>query len=218
MRPRRTAALRRLVGALAIALFACTAARADTITLVALGDSLTAGYELPPGTGFPAQLEAALKAEGADVVVRDAGVSGDTTAGGLARLDWSVGPDTDGVILALGANDALRGIDPAETRANLTAILDRLAARAIPVLVAGMLAPPNLGEEYGAAFSQVFADLAERDVVFYPFFLKGVAARPELNLADGMHPTEEGVAIMVANILPEVRELIARAEAADPQP
>lgn len=212
------AAIRWIVGVLVIALFALNTARADTVTLVALGDSLTAGYELPPGTGFPAQLEAALKAEGADVVVRDAGVSGDTTAGGLSRLDWSVGPDTDGVILALGANDALRGIDPEQTRANLTAILDRLAERDMPVLLAGMLAPPNLGEDYGAAFKQVFVDLAERDVVFYPFFLDGVAARPELNLADGMHPTEEGVAVMVANILPQVRELIARAAEANPQP
>lgn len=199
----------------AFAVLACTlpAARAEPLVLVALGDSLTAGYELPPGAGFPAQLQKALAAEGRDVEVRDAGVSGDTTSGGLARLDWSVGPDADAVIVALGGNDALRGIDPAETRANLTAILDRLAERELPVLLAGMLAPPNLGEDYGARFKAVFDDLSARDVVFYPFFLEGVAARPELNLADGIHPTEEGVAIMVENILPKVHELIARAEA-----
>ena len=204
----------RLLGAIAIAAAVLSPARAaaEDIVLVALGDSLTAGYELPPGAGFPAQLQAALEAEGRDVAVRDAGVSGDTTSGGLARLDWSVGPDADGVILALGANDALRGIDPDETRANLTAILDRLDERGVPVLLAGMLAPPNLGEDYGARFKAVFDDLAGRDVVFYPFFLEGVAARPELNLADGIHPTKEGVGVMVENILPKVRELIARAE------
>ncbi|MEM8552353.1 MAG: arylesterase [Pseudomonadota bacterium] len=187
--------------------------RADTITIVALGDSLTAGFQLPPGAGFPAQLQGALNREGEDVMIIDAGVSGDTTSGGLSRLDWSVGPDTDAVIVALGGNDALRGLDPATTRANLSEILDRLDARGIPVLLAGMLAPVNLGEDYGNAFAAVFQDLAKRDIVFYPFFLEGVAANPDLNMSDGIHPTEEGVAVMVENILPKVRELVDRANA-----
>ncbi|MCF3933969.1 arylesterase [Acuticoccus sp. M5D2P5] len=188
------------------------AARAEPITIVALGDSLTAGYQLPPGAGFPAQLERALADEGLDVSVLDAGVSGDTTSGGLSRLDWSVGEEADAVIVELGANDALRGIDPSDTRANLTAILDRLDARGLPVLLAGMLAPPNMGEDYGNAFAGIYDELAARDVVFYPFFLDGVAADPALNLADGMHPTEEGVGVIVERILPKVRELIARVQ------
>nr|WP_245944143.1 arylesterase [Acuticoccus kandeliae] len=190
------------------------AARAEPITIVALGDSLTAGYQLPPGTGFPAQLEKALQAEGLDVKVLDAGVSGDTTSAGLSRLDWSVGPEADAVIVELGANDALRGLDPADARANLEAILDRLDERGLPVLLAGMLAPPNLGEEYGKAFAGVFQDLATRDVVFYPFFLDGVAADPSLNLGDGIHPTVEGVAVIVERILPKVRELVGRVQKA----
>ena len=190
--------------------FAPQVVAAKPVTIVALGDSLTAGYQLAPGQGFPAQLERALKAEGLDVVVRDAGVSGDTTSGGLARLDWSVGDDADAVIVELGANDGLRGLDPETMRANLTAILDRLEERSVPVLLAGMLAPPNLGEEYGAEFTKVFDDLAKRDVVYDPFFLEGVAADPALTLPDGMHPTAEGVGIIVQRILPKVKELIAR--------
>ena len=188
-------------------------ANADRITIVALGDSLTAGYRLAPGKGFVPQLEAALRDKGHDVAVTDAGVSGDTTSGGLARLDWSVGPDADAVILELGANDALRGLDPEVVRQNLTAILDRLDERGVPVLLAGMLAPPNLGEDYGAAFTSVFEDLARRDVIYYPFFLDGVAADPSLNLDDGLHPTAEGVAVIVERILPDVEALIARVEA-----
>ncbi|MEM7694864.1 MAG: arylesterase [Pseudomonadota bacterium] len=187
------------------------AARAEPITIVALGDSLTAGYLLAPGAGFPAQLERALRAEGLDIIVRDAGVSGDTTSGGLSRLDWSVGEDADAVIVALGGNDALRGLPPETTRQNLTQILDRLDERGLPVLVAGMLAPVNLGPDYGEAFKQVFDDLATRDIVFYPFFLEGVAANPALNLPDGIHPTAEGVGVMVENILPKVKDLITRA-------
>ncbi|MEM8663219.1 MAG: arylesterase [Pseudomonadota bacterium] len=196
---------------LAVLVAGLTGARAETLTIVALGDSLTAGFQLPPGAGFPAQLERALKAEGLDVAVSDAGVSGDTTSGGLSRLDWSIGAEADAVIVALGGNDALRGLDPATTRANLTAILDRLNERGLPVLLAGMLAPVNLGEEYGAEFQKIYADLSERDIVFYPFFLEGVAANPDLNLPDGIHPTEEGVGIMVEKILPKVRDLVARA-------
>lgn len=203
--------MRRLLAILLAALAIPAAAAAEPVRIVALGDSLTAGFGLAPGKGFPAQLEAALKDKGYDVAVVDAGVSGDTTAGGLARLDWSVGPDADAVIVALGGNDALRGLDPATTRANLATILDRLEARGLPVLLAGMLAPPNLGEAYGRDFAAVFTDLSARDIVFYPFFLEGVAADPNLNQADGIHPTEDGIAVMVSNILPAVEALIARA-------
>lgn len=189
-------------------------AAADTVTIVALGDSLTAGFQLGPGEGFPAQLEARLKADGFDVEVKDAGVSGDTTSGGRSRLDWSVGEEADAVIVALGGNDALRGLPPDTTRDNLTAILDRLEERGLPVLLAGMLAPPNLGPDYAEAFKGVFAQLAStRDLVFYPFFLDGVAANPALNLPDGIHPTAEGVGVMVENILPRAKELVARAHA-----
>lgn len=201
----------RIVLAILLTLVGLSAGRAEPLTIVALGDSLTAGFQLAPGAGFPAQLEEALQGEGLDVKVLDAGVSGDTTSGGLSRLDWSVGEEADAVIVALGGNDALRGLAPETTQANLTAILDRLDERGLPVLVAGMLAPPNLGEDYGAAFAKVFADLSSRDIVFYPFFLEGVAANPALNLPDGIHPTAEGVAVMVENILPKVRELVARA-------
>lgn len=186
--------------------------RAEPVTIVALGDSLTAGYLLAPGDGFPAQLERRLREEGRDVNVVDAGVSGDTTSGGLARLDWSVGEEADAVIVALGGNDALRGLDPDTTRANLEQILDRLEERGLPVLLVGMLAPPNLGEDYGARFAAVFEELGrERDVLFYPFFLEGVAARPELNLPDGIHPTANGVEVIVENMLPVVMELVDRA-------
>jgi len=205
------AALARALVALVMVL-APVAALAQT-TIVALGDSLTAGYQLAPGMGFPAQLERALREDGLDVEILDAGVSGDTTSGGLARLDWSVGPEADAVIVALGGNDALRGLPPETTRKNLTAILDRLEERDLPVLIAGMLAPPNLGEDYGDAFRQVFEDLSERDIVYYPFLLEGVAANPELNLPDGIHPTAEGVRVMVENILPKVKALVARAKA-----
>ncbi|MBJ3777726.1 arylesterase [Acuticoccus mangrovi] len=211
MHPLRHLAFAGAAFAVALAGVVATPAAAETVTIVALGDSLTAGYQLPPGAGFPAQLEGALKAEGLDVKVVDAGVSGDTTSGGLARLDWSVGEDADAVIVELGGNDALRGIDPARTRQNLTAILDRLEARGLPVLLAGMLAPPNLGEDYGDAFRAIYADLGSRDLVYYPFFLDGVAADPTLNLGDGIHPTAEGVGVIVEHILPKVKELVDRA-------
>ena len=203
-----------LLAALVAFALAGTSARADDrpITIVALGDSLTAGYMLAPGEGFVPQLQAALREKGHDVKIVDAGVSGDATSGGLARVDWSVGEDADAVIVELGANDALRGLDPATTRENLSALLDRLAARDLPVLLTGMVAPPNLGEAYGEEFSAVFADLSRRDVVYYPFFLDGVAANPSLNLEDGMHPNAEGVAVIVANILPKVEELISRVD------
>lgn len=178
---------------------------------MALGDSLTAGYGLARGEGFVAQLEAALRAKGIPARVLDAGVSGDTTAGGRARLDWALADRPDAAIVALGGNDGLRAIDPAATYANLDAILTRLAERNIPVLLAGMLAPPNLGNEYGAAFRDAYQRLARaHDVVFYPFFLDGVAAEPGLNQPDGIHPNARGVAVMVERILPAVERLIAK--------
>lgn len=181
------------------------------ISIVALGDSLTAGYQLPPGDAFPVKLQAALRTRGLDVGVENAGVSGDTSTGGLERLDWAVGDGVDAVILELGANDALRGIDPAVTRRNLDAIIARLRARGIAVLLTGMLAPPNMGSHYGAAFNPIFAELAAKHgVLFDPFFLDGVAADAALNLADGMHPNARGVDAIVARILPKVEELIAQ--------
>lgn len=188
--------------------------RAETreIRILALGDSLTAGYGLARSEGFVAQLERALRAKGIPARVLDAGVSGDTTAGGRARLDWALADRPDVAIVALGGNDGLRGIDPAATYANLDAILRRLRERNIPALLAGMLAPPNLGAEYAEAFREAYARLArEHDVVFYPFFLDGVAAEPELNQPDGIHPNARGVAVMVERILPHVEALIARA-------
>lgn len=186
---------------------------AEPVKLVAFGDSLTAGYQLAPEDAFPVQLEKALRDKGYDITVVNAGVSGDTTSGGLSRLDWSVGDDVDGVILELGANDALRGLDPATTRKNLDVMLERLRARDIPVLIAGMLAPPNMGEQYGQAFNTIYGDLSDKHgALLYPFFLDGVAAQPELNLGDGMHPTGEGVSIIVEKILPSVELLIEQAQ------
>ena len=182
--------------------------------IVALGDSLTAGLGLAQQDAFPAKLEQALVANGMAVSISNAGVSGDTMAGGLARLDWSVPAGTDAVILELGANDALRGIDPAATRRALDGILRGLAQRKIQVLLCGMLAPPNLGADYAHAFNAIFPDLAKTyGVVFYPFFLDGVAADPKLNQHDGLHPTAAGIDVIVAKILPKVEELLARARA-----
>ena len=187
------------------------AADAGEIRLLALGDSLSAGYGLALGEGFSDQLGAALSGAGLDVVVLNGGVSGDTTAGGLARLDWMLSDAPDAVIVELGANDGLRGLDPDQTLANLDAILDELDERGIPVLLAGMLAPPNMGSEYGEDFNGLYALLADRyDVVFYPFFLEGVAGMPELNQADAIHPNPEGVAEIIRRILPSVNELLTR--------
>lgn len=198
---------------LGLAIFSSTTSfaqdEAEPVKLVAFGDSLTAGYQLPPEDAFPVKLEKALQEKGYNITVVNAGVSGDTSTGGLARLDWSVGDDVDGVILELGANDALRGLDPKITRKNLDTMLERLGSRNIPVLVAGMLAPPNMGEQYGEAFNSIYGDLSEKHgVLLYPFFLDGVAATPDLNLGDGMHPTGEGVSIIVEKILPSVEMLI----------
>lgn len=185
-------------------------ASADDIKIVALGDSLTAGYLLPPGKGFPEQLQQALTAKGIkSVTIENAGVSGDTSSGGLSRLDWAIGSDTDGVILELGANDALRGIDPAVTRANLDKIISTLKARGIQVLLAGMLAPPNLGRDYGTAFNAIYPDLAKKyDLILYPFFLEGVAANSKLSLVDGMHPNERGVEEIVARFMPDMEKFL----------
>ncbi len=187
------------------------ATKADEIRLLAFGDSLSAGYGLATGEGFVDQLETALRKKGMDVAVLNGGVSGDTTAGGLARLDWMLSDGPDAVIVALGANDGLRGLDPNETQANLDAILNKLKQHNIPVLLAGMLAPPNMGSEYGEDFNRIYPLLAKRyDVVFYPFFLEGAAGIPELNQEDAIHPNAKGVAEIIRRILPSVKELLAQ--------
>jgi acyl-CoA thioesterase-1 len=204
--------------AFTIAWLACAAtptalgAAERPVKIVALGDSLTAGLGLPSEAAFPAKLAQALRDKGITVEVANAGVSGDTSADGLSRIDWSVPEGADAAIVELGANDALRGIDPRLTRAAIEAILRRLRDRNIAVLLAGMRAPPNMGAAYAQAFDPIFPELASRfDVVFYPFFLDGVAAERALNQPDGMHPTAAGIDVIVAHILPKVEELIARA-------
>ena len=181
------------------------------IVLLALGDSLTAGYGLPPNEAFPVQLEAALRSKGYNVRVINSGVSGDTAAEGYARLDWSLGEPVDGAILEFGANDALRGLEPKVAEQSLDAILQELKARHIEVLLAGMEAPRNWGAAYSEEFRAIYPALAAKyGTLLYPFFLKGVAMNPALNLADGLHPTGDGVRVIVQNILPDVEKLIAR--------
>jgi acyl-CoA thioesterase-1 len=204
--------------AVVVAALAATAApwlparAAGATRIVALGDSLTAGYGLKTRDAFPARLQAALNAHGVAAEVINAGVSGDTTAGGLRRLDWVLAERPDAVIVELGANDGRRGIDPRTTYANLDAILARLGAERVTVLLTGMYAPPNLGKDYGALFNGVFPTLAKRHGVdFYPFFLDGVALRPSLNQPDGVHPNAKGVAVIVERMLPYVKRLVARA-------
>jgi len=206
-----------VAAALAFAALApVTIAEAKPVAIVALGDSLTAGLGLGPGESFPEQLEGALKAKGYNVTVANAGVSGDTSADGLARLEWSTPAEAEIVIVELGANDALRGIDPAITRSNLSKIIESLTGRGQHVLLAGMLAPPNLGEAYSKAFNAIYPDLAAKyHVTFYPFFLDGLATDAKLNQPDGMHPTAAGVAKIVGRMLPEVETLVREA-AADP--
>lgn len=185
---------------------------AEPVRLLALGDSLTAGYGLAEEEGFTEQLEAALEGRGHEVEVINGGVSGDTTAGGLARLDWALADQPDAVIMALGANDGLRGIDQAETRANLDAILEEMTWRGLPVQLVGMLAPRNLSPEYVEAFDAICQDLAAKhDVPLYPFFLEGVALDPALNQDDGIHPNARGVARVVESILPQVEAILAEA-------
>ena len=190
---------------------------ASPLKIVALGDSLTAGYGLPAKDGFVPRLQAALAAKGLAAEVVNAGVSGDTAADGLARLDWSVPDGTDAVIVELGANDMLRGLNPAVTRDGLDAILQRLARRHIAILLCGMRAAPNLGAEYGRSFDSIYPDFAAQyGALLYPFFLDGVAANLSLTQSDSMHPNAAGVGVIVERILPEVEELIARARSQRP--
>ena len=188
------------------------AAQARTIRILVLGDSLTAGYGLAQPDGFQAVMQAALRSRGLDVTLVDAAVSGDTSAGGLARLEWALTDGADAALIELGANDGLRGLNPLGTEANLAAILDALAARKMPVLLSGMLAAPNLGPEYGDAFKAVFTRLGQRPgLLFDPFFLEGIAGDPKLNQGDGIHPNPEGVRREVARLLPMMERLVAAA-------
>lgn len=195
---------------LAVPLSAAAPAADRPLRIVAFGDSLTAGYGLPASAAFPARLQAALEAAGRKIVIENAGVSGDTAQSGLDRLDWSIGDGVDGVIVELGANDALRGLDPAQTRSALDQIITRLKARKIPVMLAGMRAPPNMGADFQQRFDSIFPDLArEHGLILYPFFLDGVAGRRELNQNDGIHPTADGIRVIVDRILPSVERFIA---------
>jgi acyl-CoA thioesterase-1 len=190
------------------------AAQERAVQLVGFGDSLMAGYQLAPAESYTAQLEAALKAKGRNVAITNAGVSGDTTTGGLSRIDWSVPDGTDGVILELGANDALRGIAPEQSEKNLDAMISRLKERGIAVFLAGMLAPPNMGTEYGQRFNSIYQRLAQKHgVPLYPFFLEGVATVANLQLSDGMHPNPKGVATMVEKSLPAVETFLGDIQA-----
>jgi acyl-CoA thioesterase I len=182
--------------------------------IVALGDSLTAGLGLSQDDAFPAMLERALKGRGHDVKVINAGVSGDTVGAGLARLDWALPADASAVIIELGANDALQGLPPEATKAALEKIIARVQARGLPILLAGMEAPRNMGKEYVEAFGAIYPELAQKyDLVLYPFFLDGVAMEKRLTIEDGMHPNAQGVAHIVEGITPKVEELLARVAA-----
>lgn len=185
-------------------------AAAEPLQLVGLGDSLMAGYQLPQEDALPAQLQRQLVAKGHDVVIANAGVSGDTTSGGLSRVDWSVPEGTDGVILELGANDALRGIPPEQTEKNLEQIITRLKERNIPILLVGMLAPPNMGDDYGQRFNAIYPRLAEKyDLPLYPFVLDGVITDRSLLLDDGMHPNTKGLETMAQRMLPLAESWVA---------
>jgi acyl-CoA thioesterase-1 len=201
-----------------LVLFAFGAIAAERpLRIVVLGDSLVAGFGMKPSEAFPAQLERALKARGHAVEVINAGVSGDTTAMGLERVGWAVPAKTDAVILELGANDALRGLDPGRAKANLEKIIARLKAGGSEVLLAGMLAPRNLGETYTRTFDAIYPDLAAKHgLILYPFFLDGVAMNGKLNLDDGLHPNSRGVAEITRRILPTVEQLIERVRARQP--
>jgi acyl-CoA thioesterase I len=202
--------------ALHLGMASADAASAAPMKILAFGDSLTSGYGLPPGEGFTDQLGQALKDQGVNAKVINGGVAGDTTADGLSRLDWSLADDPAVVIVELGGNDALRGLDPAVTKKNLDAILTKLQQQHRVILLAGMLAPPNLGSDYAASFNPIFPDLArQHQVTLYPFFLDGVAGNPSLVQPDGIHPTAQGVAIIVQRILPSLHEAIGRARATD---
>lgn len=196
-----------------------TASSADPLRIVALGDSLMAGYQLPAGESVPDRLEEALRARGHEVEIANAGVSGDTTSGGLSRLDWSVPPEADLVIVELGANDMLRGITPEATEKNLSEIIDRLKERGQTVLLTGMYAAPNLGADYQKRFNAIYPRLAEeKDVALMPFYMEGVAAERDLLLDDGMHPNEKGVAKIVENLLPHIEPLLKKQSADKSEP
>lgn len=212
----RYALLRAIRNAVLVSICAIYPAFAETVTVVALGDSLTAGYGLPPEQGLVPQLEAFLTANGADVAIVNAGVSGDTTAGGLSRLEWSLTPETDALIVALGGNDLLRGLPPEEARANLTGILAGAKAKGLPVLLVGMQAPGNYGPDYKTSFDAIYPDLAaEFGATLYPFFFQGLgagndpAALRAFMQPDGIHPTSEGVAKIVADLGPAVQAFLA---------
>lgn len=199
----------RVIAALILSIFLLRPALAEPYQIVGFGDSLMAGYGLQPGESFPEKLQAALKAKGHDVTVANAGVSGDTSSGGLSRLDWSVPDGAKLVILELGANDMLRGIAPELTAQNLDAMITRLKARNIPILLAGMRAAPNLGPDYQSRFDAIYPDLAKRyDLPLIPFFLEGVTGDPKMVLEDGMHPNAQGVDRMVEEALPVVTPLL----------
>lgn len=201
----------RLLAAVALAVMCAGPATAHVPVILDFGDSLTAGYGLMPEQAFPARLQAWLGEHGVLVRVINAGVSGDTTTGGLARLDWALADKPDLVILALGANDALRGIDPATVRDNLGKMLQKIKAAGAMVLILGMQAPPNWGEAYDRAFDRIFPELAQaQHAALYPFFLEGVAMKPDLNQPDGLHPNERGVAVLVDRIGPIVAGLIGK--------
>jgi len=208
-----------LMGLLAAALIFAFASRASAAdgqetVIVALGDSLTAGYGLPQDQSFPAQLEAALKAKGRNVRIVNAGVSGDTASAAAKRLDWALPENAAAVIVELGGNDALQGVPPAGTKAALAKIIEQLQARGLKVLLAGMEAPRNMGEDYVAAFGAIYPDLAAQyDVLLYPFFLDGAALNDGLMQKDGIHPNGKGVAVIVEKIMPKVEELLSKAQA-----
>jgi acyl-CoA thioesterase I len=202
-----------LIASLALVPLHRIAASPSALVIVALGDSLTAGLGLPQDQSFPAQLEAALKARGTAATVVNAGVSGDTAAAALQRLDWALPDNASAVIIELGGNDALQGVPPQGTKAALAKIIEKVQARGLPILLAGMEAPPNMGKDYIDAFRAIYADLAQRyGVVFYPFFLDGAALHDDLLQGDGIHPNAEGVAVIVERMLPKVDELLAKVE------
>lgn len=204
-----------IAAALVLPLSPAPAASADPVRILAFGDSLTAGYGLTESDALTTQLADALAKMGRPATVINGGVSGDTTAGGLARIDWALGDSPQIMILALGANDMLRGVDPGTTRANLEGIISKAQDAGVEVVLAGMLAPPNLGAEYKEAFDAIYPELAEaHNLVFMPFLLQDVAQVPDLNLGDGVHPNGEGVAVMVRNILPYVTEAMDKVEGA----
>lgn len=201
-----------IIVAFLVALIPAPAGAQQPIKIVAFGDSLLAGFGLRANESFPAQLENELKKRGHLVEIANAGVSGDTTTGGLGRLDWSIQDGTEAVIIVLGANDMLRGMEPEIARKNLGEMIKRLKARKIEVLIGGMRAAPNLGADYAAKFDSIYANLAkEHDILIYPFFLDGVAGQRDLNMSDGIHPTPKGVSLIVERIMPSVESLIERA-------